>query len=74
MTCSAVSSSRRCRNSLKARLAHLPADTGLLGALFTLDDVDEHSTAIDGEVPAHLEQQATDAIRYCPEQAISVIG
>ena len=42
--------------------------------LFTLDDVDGHSTAIDGEVPSHLEQQATDAVRSCPEQAITVIG
>jgi ferredoxin len=42
--------------------------------LFTLDDVDGHSTAIDGEVPEGLEQQATDAVKSCPEQAISVIG
>lgn len=42
--------------------------------LFSLDDVDGHSTAIDGEVPAELEKQATDAVRSCPEQAISVIG
>jgi ferredoxin len=42
-------------------------------ALFTLDDVDGHSTAIDGEVPAGQETLAEDAIRSCPEQAISVI-
>ena len=40
---------------------------------FTLDDEDGHSTAIDGEVPADLESKAAEAIRSCPEQAISVI-
>ena len=42
-------------------------------SLFTLDDEDGHSTAIDGEVPADLESKAAEAIRSCPEQAISVI-
>jgi ferredoxin len=42
-------------------------------ALFTLSDEDGHSTAIDGEVPAELESKAAEAIRSCPEQAISVI-
>ena len=42
-------------------------------AIFTLDDVDGHSTAIDGEVPASQEDKAAEAIRSCPEQAISVI-
>jgi ferredoxin len=42
-------------------------------AIFTLDDIDGHSTAIDGEVPAGLEDKAAEAIRSCPEQAISVI-
>lgn len=42
--------------------------------LFTLDDIDGHSTAIDGEAPEGLEASATDAVRSCPEQAISVIG
>ena len=41
--------------------------------LFTLDDVDGHATAIGGEVPADREAKATEAIRSCPEQAISVI-
>ena len=41
--------------------------------LFTLDDEDGHSTAIDGEVPADQESKAAEAIRSCPEQAISVI-
>ena len=41
--------------------------------VFTLDDVDGHSTAIDREVPAGQEANAAEAIRSCPEQAISVI-
>jgi ferredoxin len=41
--------------------------------LFTLDDVDGHSSAIGGEVPADLEAKADEAIRSCPEQAISII-
>jgi len=41
--------------------------------VFRLDDVDGHSTAIDGEVPAGQENKAAEAIRSCPEQAISVI-
>lgn len=41
--------------------------------LFTLDDVDGHSSAIDGEVPADREAKAAEAIRSCPEQAISII-
>jgi ferredoxin len=41
--------------------------------LFTLDDVDGHSSAIDGEVPADQEAKAAEAIRSCPEQAISII-
>jgi ferredoxin len=41
--------------------------------LFTLDDVDGHSTAADGEVPSDLEASAADAVRSCPEQAISII-
>ena len=42
-------------------------------ALFTLSDEDGHSTAIDGEVPAGQESKADEAIRSCPEQAISII-
>ena len=42
-------------------------------ALFTLDEEDGHSTAIDGEVPDGQEAKAAEAIRSCPEQAISVI-
>ena len=39
--------------------------------VFRLDDVDGHSSAIDGEIPADLEAQVIEAIRSCPEQAIS---
>jgi ferredoxin len=40
--------------------------------VFQLDEVDGHSTAIiDGEIPAELEAKVIDAIRSCPEQAIS---
>jgi ferredoxin len=42
--------------------------------LFQLDDIDGHSKAIDGEVPADLESKAHEAIRSCPEQAISIIA
>jgi ferredoxin len=42
--------------------------------LFTLDDLDGHSSAVDSEVPAGLEGKAAEAIRTCPEQAVSVIG
>jgi ferredoxin len=41
--------------------------------VFTLDDVDGHSSARDGEVPADQEAKAADAVRSCPEQAISII-
>jgi len=42
--------------------------------VFSLDEIDGHSTAIfDGDVPADLEAKAAEAIRSCPEQAISVI-
>ena len=41
--------------------------------LFELDDIDGHAKAIDGEIPADLEDKAHEAIRSCPEQAISII-
>jgi ferredoxin len=41
--------------------------------VFRLDDVDGHSTAVDGDVPADQEAKANEAFRSCPEQAISVI-
>ena len=42
-------------------------------AVFTLDEEDGHSAALDGEIPADQEAKAAEAIRSCPEQAISVI-
>jgi len=41
--------------------------------VFQLDDVDGHSSAIDGEIPADQQVKVAEAIRSCPEQAISVI-
>jgi ferredoxin len=41
--------------------------------VFTLDDIDGHATAVDGEVPADQEAKAAEAVRSCPEQAISII-
>jgi len=41
--------------------------------LFQLDDIDGHAKAVDGEIPADLEDKAHEAIRSCPEQAISII-
>jgi len=40
--------------------------------VFQLDDVDGHSSAIDGEVPADREAKVAEAVRSCPEQAISI--
>jgi ferredoxin len=42
--------------------------------VFTLDDMDGHATAIDGDVPPDLEAKASEAVRSCPEQAISIIS
>jgi ferredoxin len=42
--------------------------------LFKLDDIDGHSTAVDGEVPPDLAGKAEDAVHSCPEQAITIIG
>ena len=41
--------------------------------VFELSDMDGHSTAIEGEVPVHLEADVQEAIKSCPEQAISII-
>jgi ferredoxin len=38
--------------------------------VFKLDDIDGHSSAIDGEVPAGQAAKVAEAIRTCPEQAI----
>lgn len=40
--------------------------------VFTLSDIDGHSTAIDGVVPAELEAAVREARGSCPEQAITV--
>jgi ferredoxin len=39
-------------------------------ALFTLDDIDGHASAVSEEVPADQEADATAAARSCPEQAV----
>jgi ferredoxin len=39
--------------------------------VFRLDDIDGHSSAIAGEIPAELDGKVIEAIRSCPEQAIS---
>ncbi|MDV2475939.1 ferredoxin [Rhodococcus zopfii] len=41
--------------------------------LFELSDIDGHATAVDTDIPAHLADSAREAIRSCPEQAISVL-
>lgn len=43
--------------------------------VFVLDDVDGHSTAIvDGDIPAELLDKVREAVRSCPEQAISFVA
>ena len=39
---------------------------------FDLSEVDGHSIVIDEEVPADQEADVREAVRSCPEQAISV--
>jgi len=41
-------------------------------ALFRLDDIDGHSGAVTDQVPADLEDDAREAARSCPEQAIVI--
>ncbi|MGK8507534.1 ferredoxin [Nocardia asiatica] len=41
-------------------------------AAFELSDVDGHATAVDGEVPAEQQEQVREAVRSCPERAISL--
>jgi len=42
--------------------------------VFQLDDVDGHSTAIiDGDIPADRQEKVREAVRSCPEQAISFL-
>ena len=40
--------------------------------LFQLSEIDGHSSATAGEVPADQEADALEAVRSCPEQAITV--
>lgn len=40
--------------------------------LFELSEIDGHSSAVADEIPAGQEADALDAVRSCPEQAISV--
>ena len=40
--------------------------------LFELSEIDGHSSAVAGDVPAGLEAGALEAARSCPEQAISL--
>ncbi|WP_405182604.1 ferredoxin [Nocardia sp. NBC_01377] len=37
---------------------------------FTLDDVDGHATALEGEIPPDQVERVRDAARSCPERAI----
>ncbi|WP_216911033.1 ferredoxin [Nocardia sp. NBC_01377] len=39
--------------------------------VFILDEVDGHATAIEGEIPSDEVDRVRDAIRSCPERAIS---
>ena len=40
--------------------------------VFGLSDIDGHATAIDGDVPTELEEGVREAVRSCPEQAITI--
>jgi ferredoxin len=40
--------------------------------VFELDEIDGHSSPIEGDVPAELEAKVTEAVRSCPERAISI--
>jgi ferredoxin len=40
--------------------------------VFELDDIDGHSSPVSENVPADQEAAVREAIRSCPEQAISV--
>ncbi|MCK0090785.1 ferredoxin [Rhodococcus sp. HNM0563] len=41
--------------------------------VFELSDIDGHATAIDSEIPADLEENVREAVRSCPEQAITIL-
>ena len=40
--------------------------------VFELDDIDGHSSPVGENVPAEQEAQVIQAVRSCPEQAISI--
>jgi ferredoxin len=40
--------------------------------VFELDDIDGHSSPVSEEVPAGQEAAVKEAVRSCPEQAISI--
>jgi ferredoxin len=40
--------------------------------LFELSEIDGHSSAVSGDIPAGQEAGALEAARSCPEQAISL--
>ena len=42
--------------------------------VFELDEVDGHSSPISEDVPADQEDKVREAVRSCPEQAISIAG
>jgi ferredoxin len=39
---------------------------------FQLDDIDGHSSVVSEDVPADQQEQVAEAVRSCPEQAISI--
>jgi ferredoxin len=40
--------------------------------VFELDDIDGHSSPVSEDVPADQEANVAEAVRSCPEQAISI--
>jgi ferredoxin len=40
--------------------------------VFALDDIDGHSSPVSEDVPADQEANVAEAVRSCPEQAISI--
>jgi ferredoxin len=40
---------------------------------FELDEIDGHSTPVNAEVPPEHADEVREAVRSCPEQAISII-
>jgi ferredoxin len=40
--------------------------------VFELDEIDGHSSPVSEDVPADQEAKVAEAVRSCPEQAISI--